>query len=298
MKVLRKYFKTFLPLVAPLWFAATINPAKAATVEYVHTDALGSPVAVTNESAEIIERAEYEPFGTTIGKSNEDRPGFTGHVMDSATMLICMQQRYYDPSIGRFLSVDPVAAREGGDNFNRYSYANDNPFKFTDPDGREAGAAYRSIYKADGGRVEEPAEPPSPIAELIGDVLVSAIADVLLGGPSGEGAAIFTGIRTARLADKTSDVRRGVSAANRAESKARGVPDSQIGPSGKPKVHTVEHSTRKSARDAAQRETPSGGRVRNDASPKDGQKPHFQAEDARGNNVKPVVHHCKPNKAC
>ena len=46
-------------------------------------------------------------------------------------------QRYYDPQIGRFLSVDPVTAF-GGDmrHFNRYAYAYNNPYRFTDPDGR------------------------------------------------------------------------------------------------------------------------------------------------------------------
>jgi hypothetical protein len=38
--------------------------------------------------------------------------------------------------IGRFLSVDPVTATSVGGNFNRYWYANDNPYKFKDPDGR------------------------------------------------------------------------------------------------------------------------------------------------------------------
>jgi uncharacterized protein RhaS with RHS repeats len=48
-----------------------------------------------------------------------------------------MQQRYYDPGIGRFLSVDPVTADGNtGGNFNRYWYANNNPYRFTDPDGR------------------------------------------------------------------------------------------------------------------------------------------------------------------
>ncbi|MBA3916539.1 MAG: RHS repeat-associated core domain-containing protein [Acidobacteriales bacterium] len=48
-------------------------------------------------------------------------------------------QRYYDPQIGRFLSVDPVTANANtGGNFNRYWYANNNPYKFTDPDGRNA----------------------------------------------------------------------------------------------------------------------------------------------------------------
>jgi uncharacterized protein RhaS with RHS repeats len=51
-----------------------------------------------------------------------------------------MQQRYYDPIAGRFLSVDPVTTNEKtGDFFGRYQYANNNPYKFVDPDGR-AGA--------------------------------------------------------------------------------------------------------------------------------------------------------------
>lgn len=46
-------------------------------------------------------------------------------------------QRYYDPGIGLFLSVDPVTAySKPGANFNRYWYANNNPYRFTDPDGR------------------------------------------------------------------------------------------------------------------------------------------------------------------
>lgn len=59
--------------------------------------------------------------------------------MDGATGLTYMQQRYYDPQIGRFLSVDPITpSGKTGGNFSRYWYANNNPFRFTDPDGREA----------------------------------------------------------------------------------------------------------------------------------------------------------------
>src|SRR3546814_2627857 len=47
-----------------------------------------------------------------------------------------MQQRYYDPRVGRFWSVDPVTVDSVGGNFNRYWYANNNPYRFTDPDGR------------------------------------------------------------------------------------------------------------------------------------------------------------------
>ena len=104
--------------------------------KYQHTDALGSPVATTDASGALIERTNYEPYGSAINKT-VDGIGYTGHVMDGATGLTYMQQRYYDPTLGRFLSVDPVSASSGtGGNFNRYWYANNSPYKFNDPDGR------------------------------------------------------------------------------------------------------------------------------------------------------------------
>ncbi|GAB3383475.1 RHS repeat domain-containing protein [Lysobacter fragariae] len=111
----------------------------AVTVKYQHTDALGSPVAVTDAGRNVIERSEFEPYGQLLNRPLHDGPGYTGHVSDKATGLSYMQQRYYDPGIGRFLSVDPVTVDGGtGANFNRYWYANNNPYKFTDPDGRQA----------------------------------------------------------------------------------------------------------------------------------------------------------------
>jgi RHS repeat-associated protein len=123
------------------WFLAAIlllvtSFARAQTIEYIHTDALGSPVAVTNSSGAVIERTVYEPYGAVINRPLTNGPGYTGHVADAVTGLNYMQQRYYDPALGRFLSSDPVTATSAGTNFNRYWYGNNNPYKFTDPDGR------------------------------------------------------------------------------------------------------------------------------------------------------------------
>ncbi|MBB4607345.1 RHS repeat-associated protein [Xanthomonas arboricola] len=121
-------------LLALAWPATGL----AETVEYIHTDALGSPVAITDAAGNVIERTVYEPYGGMVNKAAVDGPGFTGHVTDSATGLSYMQQRYYDPLGGRFLSVDPISADESTSNFNRYLYVNNNPYKFVDPDGRQA----------------------------------------------------------------------------------------------------------------------------------------------------------------
>lgn len=116
------------------WDAATNSLSSL----FQHTDALGSPVAVSNQSGMVIERNEYEPYGAVIGKPNYGGVGFTGHVHDAATGLTYMQQRYYDPQVGLFLSVDPVAAYGDPVNyFSRYRYGADNPYRFTDPDGRQ-----------------------------------------------------------------------------------------------------------------------------------------------------------------
>ncbi|MEA5668065.1 RHS repeat-associated core domain-containing protein [Stenotrophomonas sp. MH1] len=123
--------------IALLAFLLSAAAHAQTTVEYIHTDALGSPVAVTNASGNVIEREVYEPYGSPITRPPSDQPGFTGHVADSLTGLTYMQQRYYDPQVGRFLSVDPVTAYSNPVGaFNRYWYANNNPYRFTDPDGR------------------------------------------------------------------------------------------------------------------------------------------------------------------
>lgn len=54
-----------------------------------------------------------------------------------AIQLMYMQARYYDPVIGRFYSNDPVGYTSANPvmSFNRYMYVNNNPYKYTDPDG-------------------------------------------------------------------------------------------------------------------------------------------------------------------
>jgi RHS repeat-associated protein len=82
-------------------------------------------------------------------------------VQDAATGLTYMQQRYYDPLLGRFLSVDPVTAYENPINaFNAYWYASGSPYRFFDPDGRQA---------ADGrgcGDKKCPEPPPNPEEQI------------------------------------------------------------------------------------------------------------------------------------
>jgi len=134
--MMTKLLKAF-GLLAITAAVASLAPAHAqTTVRYLHTDALGTVVAKTDANGNVVERTTFEPYGAVVGGAVADGPGYTGHVSDAATGLSYMQQRYYDPEVGLFLSIDPVAVN-GPKNNSRYAYAANNPYRFIDPDGRD-----------------------------------------------------------------------------------------------------------------------------------------------------------------
>ncbi len=60
---------------------------------------------------------------------------FTGQRLDG-TGLYFYNARYYDATIGRFISADPASIPAGATAaLNHYSYAYNNPLKYTDPSG-------------------------------------------------------------------------------------------------------------------------------------------------------------------
>lgn len=135
-----KLIKYLLFGLLPLVMAVANNQACAENkITFYHYDLLGSPVATTNELGEVVWREEYSPYGDKLLKQDADKDnvrGYTGHVFDEESGLTYMQARYYDPQIGRFMGVDPVGFdSDNRISFNRYAYGNDNPYKYTDPNG-------------------------------------------------------------------------------------------------------------------------------------------------------------------
>ena len=85
----------------------------------------------------------YEPYGARRGLVDvgDDPTGgawYAGHLEDPTTGLLYAGARWYSPQIGRFLGLDPADFDEANvHSFSRYAYANNNPYAFVDPDGRE-----------------------------------------------------------------------------------------------------------------------------------------------------------------
>ncbi|WP_228055720.1 putative Ig domain-containing protein [Lusitaniella coriacea] len=105
---------------------------------FYHTDGLGSTRAITDNVGLVTDRYTYDAFGVlldqtgTFGNSFQ----FAGEQRDSSTGLDYLRARYYDPTLGRFISKDPFSGFLSDPmSQHDYQYAHANPVRFTDPTG-------------------------------------------------------------------------------------------------------------------------------------------------------------------
>jgi len=92
--------------------------ATSESLIYLHTDHLGTPRLATNPAGTVVWRWEGEAFGQTLVNEDPDGDGnavvmnlrFPGQYYDQETGLHYNYFRYYDPSIGRYLTADPLGA--------------------------------------------------------------------------------------------------------------------------------------------------------------------------------------------
>lgn len=115
---------------------ARMNPS--GDIQYYHTDIRGSVILMTDENGDITNQYQYEDFGSVAKSFEPDNDpnrfkyvGGYGVEYDTSD-LYYMRARYYKPSIGRFLTEDPIWST------NLYPYADNNPINRIDPEGKLA----------------------------------------------------------------------------------------------------------------------------------------------------------------
>ncbi|MBI4758175.1 MAG: RHS repeat-associated core domain-containing protein, partial [Chloroflexi bacterium] len=109
---------------------------RGSTYYQVHSDALGSVRAITDNTGAVVGSYSYGAWGDTLSAS--DPSGFSfpyrfvgalGVRFDSTTGLHWMRNRWFDQGLGRFISRDTLYS------LNRYSYGLNNPFIYLDTNG-------------------------------------------------------------------------------------------------------------------------------------------------------------------
>ncbi len=112
--------------------------ATAGWREYYLEDGLGNSKALTSSSGLSNRIAYYEAFGN-IEWGDENTYGFDGQEFDDTTGLNYMRARYYDSSIGRFITKDPVKGiLTNPQTQNAYAFSLNNPVNLSDPSGEIA----------------------------------------------------------------------------------------------------------------------------------------------------------------
>jgi len=104
-------------------------------VTYLHSDHLGSTSATSGAS---VSAQNYYAFGNIRGTTGTVPTdfGFTGQRRDASAGLLFYNARYYDSTLGRFISADTIVPSHfNPQDLNRYTYARNNPLRYTDPSG-------------------------------------------------------------------------------------------------------------------------------------------------------------------
>jgi RHS repeat-associated protein len=125
--------------------------------EYELTNHLGNVLAAVSDAklptAKVLSHTDYYAFGSAMpGRSGGAgyRYGFNGMERDNATSIEALDfgARIHSPSIGRWLSVDPLA--EKSPNISPYAFVSNNPINRIDPDGKQD-YPFQYLFRALGG---------------------------------------------------------------------------------------------------------------------------------------------------
>jgi RHS repeat-associated protein len=107
-----------------------------ASTYYFHQDHLGSTRLTTTPAAGNNFSSNYKPFGPPYGLIGAEVFKYMGQREDGVTGLYAMGARYYSPTVGRFITQDPLLGNPlDPQRLNRYSYARNNPLRYADPHG-------------------------------------------------------------------------------------------------------------------------------------------------------------------
>ena len=115
--------------------AGLAGETRSGTSKYYSADALGTTRAITNSTQTKTDSLDTDGFGMNVAVTGTTPTPFGfagqhGYQSDGVTGLMLLGHRYYDASIGRFISRDPI---QEGDNW--YAYCDNDPVNGVDPSG-------------------------------------------------------------------------------------------------------------------------------------------------------------------
>jgi len=135
-----KQLTLFIFLISVLSLIITLSNVTAYEIFYYHSDNLGSPIAITNQTGDVVWRTDYKPFGQSLNEVSEN--GVNNYQYNAKEKddsgLFYYGARYYDSDLGRFVTADTIRGDiKNPQTLNRYVYTLNNPLKYVDPSGNK-----------------------------------------------------------------------------------------------------------------------------------------------------------------
>ncbi len=115
-----------------------VSQSRSGITNYYLQDGQGSTRALTNAAGSVTDTYSYTAFGELFNHTGSTPNSYlyTGQQFDALTGLYDLRARYYDPSLGRFLSQDTYPYKLSNPvELNRYVYVASDPVNKMDPTG-------------------------------------------------------------------------------------------------------------------------------------------------------------------
>ena len=113
--------------------------------QYYTQNAHGDVVNLTDSTGTVAKSYKYDAFGVeqNIDDSDSNAFRYCGEYYDAETGTIYLRARYYDPSMGRFISRDSYAGKiKEPLSLNLYTYCENNPILYMDSSGHNPAIPY------------------------------------------------------------------------------------------------------------------------------------------------------------
>ncbi|GAA3006474.1 RHS repeat-associated core domain-containing protein [Actinokineospora diospyrosa] len=124
----------FYPLTAG---GQAVRTGSGTNYHFEITDPHNTGSLVLNNTAQTPIWRQSTPYGEARGPQPawSTQHGFLNKPVNTATGLTDVGARKYDPTLGRFISVDPILDLASPQSWTGYAYANNNPTTYSDPTG-------------------------------------------------------------------------------------------------------------------------------------------------------------------
>ncbi|WP_307625068.1 polymorphic toxin-type HINT domain-containing protein [Streptomyces turgidiscabies] len=157
----------------------TIAVRTAGKLSFLASDHHGTGELAIDSATGAISQRRFDPFGVERGEKTGVWPGekgFVGGTIDASTGLTHLGAREYDPTIGKFISVDPIIDYTRPSQINGYAYADTTPVTLSDPSGLESCFPYSFCSGTSGTYPKETGSPKVDAAQSDVDQASATVA--------------------------------------------------------------------------------------------------------------------------